>query len=106
MEVRGVCHRQKEALASAEERQNPVLRQELVIDETDDLDIESDRIEVEQRHAEFGGSRDRDVARVGGSRRDELRDDARLALSGDVDRFQHGGLFDHPVLDQPLGKAT
>jgi len=58
--------------------------EELVVDESNGLEVQVQRVKIEQRHAEFVRRRDRDVACVGRAARHQLGDDARLALTRDV----------------------
>ena len=64
------------------------------------------RIEVVQRHAEFGGSGDGDVTRLGGAGGDELGDEAGLAVFGGLQGREHGGFFDHAILHEALRQAA
>jgi hypothetical protein len=106
VEVRRIRHGQEQALATAEDRQHAVLGQQLVRDELDDVGVGVRRVEVEKGHAELVGGGDGDVARIGGTARDELRDDARLFLARGVERLEHGGLFDDAVMHEPLRQTA
>ena len=106
VQVGRVGDRQEQPLAAPEQRQDAMLGQQLVADQPDGLDVEVDRVQVEQRHAELVGGGDGDVAGIGGAAGDQLRDDADLALAGGVDRLQHGRLFDNAVLHQALRQAA
>ena len=79
VQVGRIRDREEQALAAAEQRQHAMLREQLVRDQPDDVEIDVDRVEIEQRHAEFGRRGDGDVAGIGGAAVIELRDDARLA---------------------------
>jgi hypothetical protein len=82
-----------------------VLGQQLVADEADDFEVEADRVEIQQRHAEFLRGGDRDVARGGHVAGDQPADEMRLALAGARDRVEHRGFIDQAVLHEPLGQA-
>ena len=61
------------------------------------------------RLCEMGYSKhtcDRDIPRAGGTARDELRDDARPALTCRVHGVEHRRLFDQAVLDETLWQAA
>ena len=105
MQVGRVGDRQEQALASLEERQDPMFRQQLVTDQTNRVEIEVDRIQIEERHTEFVGSRDGDVTRRRRTAGDQLSDDRGLALACRVQRLVHRGLFHDAVLHQPLRKT-
>ena len=81
VQVGRIGDRQEQPLAAPEQRQHAVLGEQLVADQPDGLEVEVDRVQVEQRHAEFVGGGDGDVARIGGAARDQLGDDAGLALA-------------------------
>src|SRR6202030_3211532 len=84
VEVGRIRYRQKQSLAATEHRQDAVLGEELVADESNGLEVQVHRVKIEQRHAEFVRGRHRDVACVGRAARHQLGDDARLALARDV----------------------
>src|SRR5690606_28292666 len=86
LQVRGIADRDVEPLAALQDRQHAVLREELVVDEADDVEIDLDRVEVEQRHAELVRGRDRDLPRVAELVRDEIRDEARAVLLDRLER--------------------
>ncbi len=67
VQVGRVRHREEQALAAPEQRQAAMLLQQLVLDQLDGLEVDVVRVEVEQRHAEFGRGGDGDVARLGGA---------------------------------------
>ena len=94
-----------QALAALDERQDAVLREQLVADEPDRVEVDRDRVEVEQRHAEFLGGGDRDVAGGGHVVRHEPADEVGLALAGARDRVEHGGFVDQAVEHEPLRQA-
>ena len=83
-----------------------MLGEELVVDEPNGLEVDVERVKIEQRHAELVGGGDRDVACVGRAARHQLGDDARLALAGAVHRLDHRGLIDHPVLHEALRQTA
>ena len=64
------------------------------------------RVEVVQRHAEFGGGGHRDVTRLGGAGGDELGDEAGLAVFGRLQGREHGRFFDHAILHEALRQAA
>ncbi len=102
MQVGGVGDRQEQALAAAEYGQDPVLGQQLVVDQPDGLGVEVAGVQIEQRHAELAGGGNGDVAGVGGTTPHQLRDDAAAVLGG-IQGIHHGRLFDHAILDQRCG---
>ena len=102
----GIRHREEQALAAPKQRQAAMLLQQLVLDQLDGVEVDVVRVEVVQRHAEFGGGGDGDVARLGGAGGDELGDEARLAVLGGLQRIEHGRLFDHAILHEPLRQAA
>jgi hypothetical protein len=64
LQVRRVADRDEKPLAALQDRQDPMLEQQLLVDELDDVQVEVHGIEVEQRHAKLMGCGDRDLARV------------------------------------------
>src|SRR6185312_14097552 len=92
--------------SSTEDRQDTVLRDELVIRYPDRFQVETDRVQVEQRDAEFVRCRYRNVARARRATRDELGDDIGMALLRRVHGLQHGRLFYDPVLHEALRQAA
>ena len=97
---------EEQPLAALEQRQHAMLGQQLVGDRAHGLEVDRQRIEIEQRDAVFGGGRDRDVARLGGAADHQLRDEAGFALRGRLQRSMHARLIDHAILHQPLGQAA
>ena len=83
-----------------------MLLQQLVLDQLDDVEVDVVRVEVVERHAEFGGSGDGDVARLGGAGGDELGDETGFAIFGRLQRGEHGGFFDHAILHETLRQAA
>ena len=67
VQVGGVGHAKEQALAAPEHRQHAMLGQQLVGDQAGDFKVDRQRVEIEQRHAEFGRGGDGDVARLGGA---------------------------------------
>ena len=106
VQIGGIRDAEEQALAAAIQRQAAMLLQQLVLDQLDDVEVDVVRVEVVQRHAEFGGGGDRDVARLGGAGGDELGDEAGLAVFGRLQRGEHGGFFDHAVLHEALRQAA
>src|SRR6267143_95220 len=103
---RRIFHRQKQPLAATEDRQHAMLGEELVADESNGLEVEGQRVKIEQRHAEFVRGGYRDVTCVGRTARHQLGDDTRLALACGIDRLEHRALVDHAVLHQALGQPA
>jgi hypothetical protein len=97
---------EEDALAALEERQHAMLGQELVADQPDDIDVDRQGVQIEQRHAEFVRGGDRDVARLGGARVHKLGHDARLAIACVLQRVEHRRLLHDAVLNEALGKAA
>src|SRR5207253_9917219 len=83
-----------------------VLGEELVAHQPYAIEVEVHRSEVEQWYAALVGGGQRDIPGIGDAARHELRDDARLALAGGAQGFQHRRLLDHAVLYQPLRQAA
>ncbi len=106
MQIGGVRDRQEQALAAPQERQDPVLEQQLVADELDRLQVELDRVQVQERYAEFVGGGDRDFACAGGTAGDELGDDADPSFLGSRHGLHHGGLVHKAILDEPLRQTA
>ena len=100
-----VGDRDVQPLAALDQRQYAVLGEQLVADEADDVEVEADRVEVEQRHAEFLRGGNGDVARGGHVVGDQPADEVRLALAGARDRVEHRGLVHQAVLHEPLRQA-
>ncbi len=94
-----------QALAALDQRQHAVLRQQLLVDEPDDVDVGRDRVEVQERHAEFLGRGDGDVAGGGHVVGHEPADQVGLALARARDRVQHGRFLDQAVEHEPLREA-
>ena len=94
-----------QALAALDERQDAVLREQLLVDEADRVEVGRDRVEVQERHAEFLGRGDGDVAGGGHVVRDEPAHEVGLALAGVRDRVQHGRFLDQSVEHEPLRQA-
>ena len=94
-----------QALAALDERQHAMLRKELVADEADGVDIGCDCVEVQERHAEFLGRGDRDVAGRGHVVGDQPAHEVGLALAGARDGVEHRGLLDEAVEHEPLRQA-
>ena len=106
VQVGRVRHREEQALAAPKQRQHAMLRDELLGDQADGVQLKVDSVQVKERHAKLVRGRYRDVAGIGRPTRHELRDDTGLTLAGGAQRIQHGGLFDDAILDQPLRQAT
>ena len=73
LQVGRVADGDEQALAALQDRQDPVLQQQLLVDELDDVEIEVDGVEIEQRNAELVGGRDRDLPRIAEAIRHEVR---------------------------------
>ena len=83
LQVGRIADRDEQALAALQDRQDPVLEQQLLVDELDDVEVEVDGVEVEQRHAELVGRGDRDLPGVAQAVGHEVRHEIRaLALDG------------------------
>ncbi len=94
-----------QALAALDERQHAMLREQLVADQADRVDVGRNRVEVQERHAEFLGGGDRDVAGGGHVVRHQPAHEMGLALAGTRDRVEHRGFVDEAVEHEPLGQA-
>ena len=106
LEVGRIADRDVEAFAALEQRQNPVLREQLLVDELDDVEVEVERVEVEQGHAELVRGRDRDLARVAEPGRHEMGNQVRALAAGCLERGNEVGLGDDAVLDEPPWEAA
>ena len=71
---------EEQPLAALEERQHAMLGEELVAHRLHGVEVDGEGVEIEQRHAVFGGRRDRDVARRRRARGDQLRHEAGALL--------------------------
>ena len=69
------------------------------------VEVDRNRVEVQDRHAEFLGRGDRDVARGSYVVRHEPAHQGGLALSRARDGIEHGGLVDQAVEHEPLRQA-
>ena len=94
-----------QALAALDERQHAMLRKELVAYEADDVNVGRDRVEIQDRHAEFLGRGDRDVAGRGHVVRDQPAHEMGLAFAGARDGVEHRGFLDEAVEHEPLRQA-
>ena len=94
-----------QALPALDERQHAVLRQQLVADQADRIEVGRDRVEVQDRHAEFLRRGNRDVARGGHVVRDEPAHEVGLALAGARDSVEHRCLVDEAVEHESLRQA-
>src|SRR5690606_10894572 len=100
-----VSDRNVQAFAALQDRQDAVLAEQLLVDELDYVEIDVDRIEVEQRHAELVGSCNCDLPGVAEPVGDEVRDQQRAFA---VDRLETGDkvfLRNDPVLNQAARQA-
>jgi hypothetical protein len=79
-----------------------MLREELVGDQLDGLEVRLHGVEVQQRHAEFLGAGNGDLAGVGDPVRHQVRDEIGVRLLGCRHRLRHRLLVDETVLDQAL----
>ena len=97
---------QEQALAALEQRQHPVLGQQLVGHRLDDVQVHAQRGQIEQWDAVFDRGRIGDLAGRGGSGGDQLGHKAGALLDRGGERGAHAGLVDHAVLDQALRQAA
>ena len=79
-----------------------MLGEQLVADQANGLEIQANGFQIEERHAEFMGSRYGDIAGIGRTACHELGDNAHLALARDVHRLEHRGFLHDPVLHEAL----
>ena len=82
-----------------------MLREQLLVDELHDLEVEIDGVEVEQRHAELVRGRNRDLARIAEPVRDEMRNEVRALAADGFERGHEVGLGNDAILHQPARKA-
>ena len=105
LEVGRVADGDEQALAALQDRQNPVLQQQLLVDELDDVQVEVDGVEVEQRDAELVGGGDGDLPGVPQAIGDEVRHEiSALALDG-RQRGHQVGLRNDAVLHESARQA-
>ena len=83
-----------------------MLGEQLVADQAYGFEVQIDRVQVEQRGAEFIGGGQGNVTGAGRAAGHQLGDDADLAFARSVDRLEHCRLFDNAILYQPLGQAA
>ena len=105
VQIRRVGNREEQPLTAPKEGQHSVARQQLVRNQANRVKVQVYGVEIEQGHAKLVRRSDCDIACLGGAVRHQLGDDAALALACGIDGIQHGRLFDHPILDQPLRQA-
>ena len=74
MQVGRVGYGDKDALAAFDQRQDLVLGQQVLVDQFADLDVHSQRFEIQGRHAEFMGSGLGYILRVGKTVVDQVVD--------------------------------
>ena len=106
MQVGGIGHAQEQALAAAEHGQHAMLGQQLVGNQAADFKIQRHGVQVQQRHAEFIGSGDGDVAGLGGAAAHQLGHEMGFLLARGAQRRQGVRLADDPVLHQALGQPA
>ena len=105
LEVGRIADRDVEPLAALQQRQDPVLRQQLLVDELDDVEVEVDGVQVEQRDAELVSGRDRDLPRVAEPVRHEVRDEMRALAADRLERGHEVTLGNDAVLHEPTRQA-
>ena len=107
MQVGGVGHAEEQALAATEHGQHAVLGQQLVARPGGVISRSMrQRVQVEQRHAEFGGGGNGDVARLGGASAHQLGDEMGFLVARGGQRRVGVILADDPVLHQALRQAA
>src|SRR5215831_15210117 len=82
-----------------------MLRQQLLFDEPDYVEVEVDGVEVEQRHAELVRGGDRNLTRVAEPVRDEVRHQMRALSTDCLERAHEVGLGYDAILDEPARQA-
>src|SRR5690606_26322706 len=106
VQIRRIADGDVEALAALQIRQHAVLREELVVDEADDVEVRLDRVEIEQRDAELVRGGDGDLPGVAELVRDEMRDEARaFALANRLQGTEDVFLGHDAVLNQASRKS-
>ncbi len=106
MKVGRIGDREEQALSTPHERQHPMLVEQLVADELDRVQVEADRVQVQQRDAELVRCGNGDLASVGRAAVHQLGDDADPPLLRGGHGFHHGGLVDEAILDQALRQSA
>ena len=82
LQIRRVGYRDEQAHAAANQRQRVVLADQPLFDEVFGDRIEVERGQIDDRHAEFFGSRCGDRARVGQFVADQIADERKTCLAG------------------------
>src|SRR5690606_32077274 len=105
VQVRRIADGDIEPLAALQDRQHAMLREQLVVDEADDVEIRLDRIEVEQRDAELVRGGDGDLPRVAELVRDEIGNEADAFAFADRLQGAEDVVLGHDaVLDETPGE--
>ena len=105
LQVGGVGNAKENALATFDEWQHSMFRDQFLVDCPNDLDILFDGIEVEERHAELVRGSHGDGARIGEVLAHEVSDQGDAFLLGAVGRLLEFFLGDNTVLDEAPRQA-
>ena len=105
MQVGRIADAEEQPLAALQDRQDAVLRQQLLVDQLDDIEVEVDGVEVEQRHAELVSGRHRDLTRVAEAVRNEVWHELRGLAADSVEGREQIGLRNHAVLHESTRQA-
>jgi hypothetical protein len=106
MQVGRIGDAEEQPLAALEQRQHPVLGQQLVRDGPDRIEVDAHGIDIEQWYSVLDRRRNRDVARFGGATGDQLCHEAGFLLRRCLQRSMHARFVDHAVLNQALRQAA
>jgi hypothetical protein len=105
VQVGGIGDRHEQPLAALDQRQHAMLGQQFVGDQLDDFQVRLDGFQIHQRHAEFLGGGDGDLARVGEAGADQMRDQVGVGFLRRGNSLRHGLLIDETILNQALWQA-
>jgi hypothetical protein len=105
VQVGRVRDRDEQALAALHQRQHAMLGEQLVGDQLHGLEVGLDRVEIEQRHAEFLRSRYGDLAGVRQVVGDQVRYEVGVGFLRGRHCRMHGLLVQQTVLDEAQRQA-
>ena len=105
MYIGGVGYRDEQALATPSQGYNPVLLQQFVGHQPDYIQVRLNRVQIQQRHAEFLRGGDGDLAGVGQPSGDQVRHQIQIRGFGVFQRLQRSLFIQQPVLNQARGQA-
>ena len=92
-------------MAAFDERQDAVVVEQLLIDRSNDVKIDLDRVEVQQRHAKLMGCGSSDATGVRQVLINEVGNQRQLLFFCEIDRLKELFLGDQSVLHKPSWQA-